>query len=58
MKTFDSLKALVLGAEEDALKFYTKGNRMARTRLRIAMQQVKGLAQQIRVEVSAKKKKV
>lgn len=58
MKTFESLKALVLGAEEDALKFYAKGNKTAGTRLRIAMQQVKGLAQQIRVEVSEKKKKV
>ncbi|NII83119.1 histone H1 [Pedobacter sp. SG908] len=58
MKTFDSLKALVLGAEEDALKFFGKGNKTAGTRLRIAMQQAKILAQQIRVEVSAKKNKV
>jgi len=57
MKTFDSLKAVVLGAEEDALKFFAKGNRAAGTRLRIAMQRVKGLAQQIRLEVSEKKSK-
>ncbi|MBB6240469.1 hypothetical protein HDC90_005146 [Pedobacter sp. AK013] len=57
MKTFGSLKALVLGAEEDAEKFFTKGNRAAGTRLRIAMQQAKLLSQQIRVEVSEGKKK-
>jgi len=57
MKTFDSLKAVVLGAEEDALKFFAKGNKSAGTRLRIAMQQVKLFGQQIRVEVSEKKKK-
>lgn len=58
MKTFFSLKAVVLGAEEDALKFFAKGNKSAGTRLRIAMQQAKLLGQQIRVEVSTKKKKV
>jgi len=57
MKTFVSLKAVVLGAEEDALKFFAKGNNAAGTRVRIAMQKVKELAQQIRVEVSEKKKK-
>ncbi|QIL42382.1 histone H1 [Pedobacter sp. HDW13] len=57
MKNFDSLKAVVLGAEEDALKFFAKGNGAAGRRLRIAMQQVKLLGQQIRVEVSEKKKK-
>ena len=57
MKTFDSLKALVLEAEKDALKFFGKGNKTAGTRLRLAMQQVKALAQQIRIEVSENKKK-
>jgi len=58
MKTFDSLKALVLGVEIDARKFFGKGNKRAGTRVRIAMQQAKALAQQIRVEVSKKKKAV
>ena len=57
MKTFDSLKALVLGAEEDAVKFFGRGNKAAGTRLRLAMQQAKALAQQIRIEVSENKKK-
>ncbi|RBQ06848.1 histone H1 [Pedobacter miscanthi] len=57
MKTFDSLKGLVLGAEEDALKFFEKGNQAAGTRLRLAMQKAKLLAQSLRVEVSESKKK-
>lgn len=57
MKTFDLLKAVVLGTEEDAEKFFIKGNKTAGTRLRLAMQQVKILSQQLRVEVSAGKKK-
>jgi len=57
MKTFDSLKAVVLAAEEDSENFFIKGNKTAGTRLRLAMQQVKILSQQLRVEVSAGKKK-
>ena len=57
MKTFNSLKALVLGAEEDAAKFFNKENGAAGTRLRLAMQQAKQLSQQIRVEVSEGKRK-
>ncbi|SER90605.1 histone H1 [Pedobacter rhizosphaerae] len=57
MKTFELLKGLVLGAEEDARKFFEKGNQAAGVRLRLAMQKAKGLAQGVRVEVSEKKKK-
>jgi hypothetical protein len=57
MKTFDSLKGLILGAEEDARKFFEKGNQAAGTRLRLVMQKAKSLAQSLRVEVSERKKK-
>ncbi|MNI52106.1 hypothetical protein D3C87_607540 [compost metagenome] len=57
METFDSLKKVVLGAEVDARKFFGKGNKAAGVRLRLAMQKAKVLAQDVRVEVSTRKKK-
>ncbi|KIA96193.1 histone H1 [Pedobacter kyungheensis] len=56
METFDSLKKVVLGAEVDARKFFGKGNKAAGTRLRLALQEAKAISQQIRLEVSEKKK--
>lgn len=55
METFQKLKELILAAENDAVKFYEKGNRTAGTRLRAALQQSKALAQDIRNQVTAKK---
>ncbi|MEJ2901653.1 histone H1 [Pedobacter panaciterrae] len=57
MKSFESLKAIIQGAEKDALKFYLKGNKAAGTRLRNAMQQSKLLAQDVRKSVLAAKSK-
>ncbi len=51
MSRFDDLKGLVDDLEEDFTKFYEKGNNAAGTRVRKAMQNLKGLAQEIRVEV-------
>lgn len=48
---FDQLKAVVEGAEKDAEKFYEKGNKAAGTRLRKAMQEIKGLATNVRKDV-------
>ncbi len=51
MSRFDDLKGLVDDLEEDFTKFYEKGNNAAGTRVRKAMQNLKELAQEIRVEV-------
>jgi|3_EtaG_2_1085321.scaffolds.fasta_scaffold82075_3 hypothetical protein len=55
MEKFEELKTLVSGLEEDATKFYDKGNKAAGTRLRKGCQNVKNLCQDIRIEVSGLK---
>ncbi|MFC4212444.1 histone H1 [Pedobacter lithocola] len=55
MENFKKLKELIETAEQDAVKFYEKGNKAAGTRLRNALQQSKTLAQELRAEVTAKK---
>lgn len=57
MKRFDELRDLVMSLEADFSKFYDKGNSAAGTRVRKGMQELKNLAQQIRVEVQDKKNK-
>jgi len=42
--------------QEDSAKFSEKGNKAAGTRVRKAMQVIKGLAQDVRVAVSAANK--
>ena len=54
-KRFEELKDYVEGLESDFQKFYEKGNKAAGTRVRKAMQDLKTLAQDIRVEVQEKK---
>ncbi len=51
MKRFDELRKLVEELESDFEKFYDKGNQAAGTRVRKGMQELKNLAQDIRVEV-------
>jgi Histone H1-like protein Hc1 len=48
---FDELKSSVMTIEEDFAKFYEKGNKAAGTRVRKGMQDLKELAQSIRLEV-------
>lgn len=55
MKRFDELRDLVMSLEADFEKFYDKGNQAAGTRVRKGMQDLKNLAQDIRVEVQDKK---
>jgi len=55
MDKFNELKALLETAEKDAEAFFLKNNKAAGTRLRNALQKSKGLAQDIRNEVTAKK---
>lgn len=51
MKRYEELKNLILSLEGDFVKFYDKSNSAAGTRVRKGMQDVKNLAQDIRVEV-------
>lgn len=51
MSRFEQLKDMVMGMEEDFSKFYDKKNQAAGTRVRKGMQDMKNLAQEIRVEV-------
>lgn len=56
-KRFDELKDLVMNLEADFEKFYDKKNNAAGTRVRKGMQDLKNLAQDIRVEVQDIKNK-
>lgn len=55
MEKFSKLKELVASVEADVEKFYNANNGAAGTRLRKAMQDLKGLVQEIRTEVTEKK---
>ena len=55
MKRFNELRDLVASLEGDFEKFYDKENQAAGTRVRKGMQEMKNLAQEIRVEVQNKK---
>jgi hypothetical protein len=57
-KKFEQLKDLVVGLEGDAEKFYSKSNQAAGTRLRKGLQDLKNLAQEIRLEVQSEKNAV
>jgi hypothetical protein len=56
MENFNELKETLLALEEDATKFYDKGNKAAGVRLRKGLQDIKSMAQTIRQDVSAKNK--
>jgi hypothetical protein len=55
MNKFSEVRDLILGMEEDFVKFYDKGNQAAGTRVRKGMQDLKNIAQDIRKEVQDKK---
>lgn len=57
MEKYNELKSLIASIEDDAVKFYEKGNNAAGTRVRTGLQKVKSLAQDIRNEVTATKNK-
>lgn len=52
MELFNDIKNLVEDAEKDAIKFYEGNNKAAGVRLRKAMQNIKGLAQELRLDVN------
>ena len=54
---FEEIKDAIMSLEEDFSKFYEKGNSAAGTRVRKGMQDLKNLAQDIRVEVQDIKNK-
>ncbi|MEN7549216.1 histone H1 [Rapidithrix thailandica] len=58
MDRFEELKNLLFSLEDDFAKFYDKGVQAAGTRVRKGMQEMKNLAQEIRVEVQEKKNAV
>lgn len=51
MSRIDEVKTLMSSLEEDLVKFYDKGNKAAGTRARKQLQDLKKLAQDIRVEI-------
>ncbi len=51
MSRLDEVKNLMTGLEEDLVKFYDKGNKAAGTRARKQLQDLKKLAQDIRIEI-------
>lgn len=56
MEKYTQLVDFVKSLESDFEKFYTKGNKASGTRLRKGMQDLKALAQSIRVDIQDKKK--
>ena len=55
MEKYEQLKQVIMECEEDFIKLYEKGTKAASTRIRKAMQTVKALAQEIRVDAQATK---
>ncbi|MFT6849370.1 MAG: hypothetical protein ACJATA_000165 [Sphingobacteriales bacterium] len=51
MDKFNEVKSMIEELDGDVDKFYNKGNKAAGTRIRKGMQQLKTLAQDIRIEV-------
>jgi len=56
MELFEQLVSLVETATHEADKYYNKSNKAAGVRLRKAMQEIKVMAQDIRLDVAAKNK--
>jgi hypothetical protein len=55
MEKFNEIKSIVESVSDDVEKFYEKGNKAAAVRIRKAMQDVKNLAQELRVHVQETK---
>ena len=56
MEIFNELKKLVEELELDVVKFYEKGNKSAATRARKGLQDLKKLAQDLRIDIQEVKK--
>lgn len=55
METYEKIKEIVASMEKDMEAFYVKGNKSAGTRVRTACQDLKKLAQDLRVNVQETK---
>lgn len=55
MSRIDQVKGIMASLEDDLDKFYNKGNKAAGTRARKTLQDLKKLAQDIRIEIQEKK---
>ena len=51
MSRFDDIKSVIEGVEDDMTKFYEKGNKAAGTRARKGLQELRKLAQEVRLEI-------
>jgi len=52
MNNLEDLKVMINRLEVDLTKFYTKGNKAASIRARKILQDIKGQAQNIRMDIS------
>lgn len=57
MSRFDEIKGIITGIEDDMTKFYEKGNKAAGTRARKGLQNLRKLAQEVRLEIQDIKNK-
>lgn len=57
MERFEQVKNLVAELEADFVKFYDKNNKAAGTRVRVGLQNLKNLSQEIRKEIQEMKSK-
>ena len=57
MEKFNELKALIASIEEDTTKFFDKGTKAAGVRVRKGLQEIKKVAQDMRIEISEQNKK-
>lgn len=55
MDKFNEIKSIVESVSDDVEKFYEKGNKAAAVRIRKSMQDIKNLAQELRVHVQETK---
>jgi len=55
MEKYEEINHLIEGVQADVEKFYLNGNKSAATRIRKAMQDVKNMAQELRVHVQETK---
>ena len=55
MNLLEQIRELVASTEEDYDRFYGKGNAAAGTRVRKSMQELKSLAQDLRLDVQTTK---
>lgn len=56
MDKYNELEQFVLAIKKDLEKFHNRGNKTAGLRVRKTLQDIKAISQEIRVEISAKRK--